>query len=97
MLLRSSLLAGLGLALIATPALAQAVKPPVSAQQLAARCSTLETQFAQALAKAGNAPGAAQAQRDGSRGQAYCTSGRPSDGAVWLRRAIRDLGETPLD
>jgi hypothetical protein len=103
MIIRTSIATGLAAILLSTAALADSTtttttpkpKPTEQSQKLADRCSTLETQFDQAITTHGNATKAATAKSLRTKGGNLCNSNKQTSGIKNLQQALKDLGVKP--
>jgi hypothetical protein len=80
---------------LAVAVLALAGGPALAATTSADKCTRLEKQFDQAIAKHEKADKAADAKTLRTEAATLCTSGKPDDGVAKLHEALNDLGVKP--
>jgi hypothetical protein len=61
----------------------------------AARCTSLEAQFDDAIKTHGSAAKAGDARMLRTQGGSLCAEGQHSQGAVKIEQALKDIGVTP--
>ena len=104
MLIRTTIATGLAAILLSAAAFADStpttstvkpLKPAQTPQQLAERCTALETQFDQAITTHGTASKAAAAKQLRTKGETLCKSSHQAGGIKNLQQALKDLGVKP--
>ena len=96
--IRTALLGIIGTAMLSSAALAAAdSNHPANRQQMADRCTALESQYQSAIAGHEGTPAFDRAEGLGSAGTTECQSDQGATGAQKLQQALADLGVRPVD